>query len=101
VSTAVVWPLGLWWVSRVTEAPARALFWNGVRAFLSHGVAAAAGGLVASRLAGVSPWLMIAAGVLVWAGVLAVQALLWRRLRADLGVLRRCARLLSRRTAGS
>jgi len=100
-STAVIWPLGLWWVSRVTDAPARELFRNGVRAFVSHGVAAAAGGLVASRLAGGSPWLTIAVGVLVWAGVLAVQALLWRRLRGDLGVLRRGARLLSRKGAGS
>lgn len=101
VSTAVVWPLGLWWVSRVTDAPARELFWNGARAFVSHGVAAAAAGLVASRLTGGSPWLTIAVGVLVWAGVLAVQALLWRRLRTDLGVLRRGARLLSRKGAGS
>jgi PST family polysaccharide transporter len=101
VSTAVVWPLGLWWVSRVTDAPARALFWNGVRAFLGHGVAAAAGGLVASRLPGTSPWLVIAVGLGVWAGVLAVEALLWRGLRADLGVLRRGARLLARQGGGS
>lgn len=99
-STALVWPVGLWWVSRVTQAPARALFWNGVRAFASHGVAAAAAGLVASRVVGQGPWLTLAVGVLVWAGVLAVEAVLWRRLRTDLGVLRRAARLLSRKGTG-
>jgi PST family polysaccharide transporter len=100
-SAAVVWPLGLWWVGRATDAPARALFRNGARAFVSHGVAAATAGLVASRLPGTNPWLAIAVGLLVWAGVLAVQALLWRRLRADLGILRRGARLLSRKGGGS
>lgn len=101
VSTAVVWPLGLWWVGRVTDAPAGALFRNGVRAFVSHGAAAAVAGLVASRLPDASPWLVIAVGVPVWAAVVTVQALLWRRLRADLGVLRHVARLLSRRGAGA
>jgi PST family polysaccharide transporter len=98
-STAVVWPLGLWWVGRVTEAPARALFWNGVRAFVSHGAGAAAAGLVASRLADLGSWPTLAVGLLVWAGVVALQAVLWRRLRTDLGVLLRGARLLSRKGA--
>jgi PST family polysaccharide transporter len=99
-STAVVWPLGLWWVGRVTDAPARALFWNGVRAFVSHGLGAAAAGLVASRLADLGSWPTLAVGLLVWAGAVALQAVLWRRLRTDLGVLLRGARLLSRKGGG-
>lgn len=98
-STAVVWPLGLWWVGRVAGAPARALFGNGVRAFVSHGVGAACAALVVRLLPDGGPWLAVAVGVAVWGAVLAVQVLVWRRLRGDLGVLRRAAGLVRRPSA--
>src|SRR5690606_41727696 len=100
-STAVVWPLGLWWVGRVAGAPARALLGNGVRAFVSHGLGAACAALAAHLLPAGGPSVAVAVRVAVWAAVLGVQALLWRRLRGDLGVLRRAAGLVVRRSSAS
>ncbi|WP_166788151.1 oligosaccharide flippase family protein [Cryobacterium glaciale] len=42
LGVALIWPIGLWWISRVTNAPARAMFLAGVRAILGYGFATGA-----------------------------------------------------------
>ncbi|WP_394554210.1 lipopolysaccharide biosynthesis protein [Agromyces sp. MMS24-JH15] len=83
-STVVLWPAALWWVSRVSDAPSRMLFLNGVRAFGVHALA----GLASF---GATMWLPDAAwaghlaiGAAAYAAAIALAALLVRPLRNDL-----------------
>lgn len=98
VSVIVLWPVSLWWAGRAAGIDVGVLFGNALRAIVAHALAAGgAAGVVALVGAG-NPWLRLATGVAVMVAVLAVETMLWRRLREDLrGVVRVRSLLRSQR----
>jgi PST family polysaccharide transporter len=95
LGTFIGWPLSLWWLSRVSDAPVRRMFVAGARtmaAFFVAGVAAYAVSLVAS-----DPWVQIGLGVPVILVVLAILALIFPPLRRDAMESLRTVRRLRRR----
>lgn len=83
LAPAVLWPLSLWWLSRVTALPLRALVAGGVRIMLMAGACAAVVRVVGDHSPGQSPLLSAAlcfgAGLIVYAAA----GLLLRPIRAD------------------
>ncbi|MHA3702235.1 lipopolysaccharide biosynthesis protein [Jatrophihabitans sp. YIM 134969] len=88
------WPFSLWWISRVTDAPVRRLWWNGVRCLFGYAVAGVAGWAVSELLQGRPDILRIAAGLVAIVAVIVLQALVWPSFRRDLGLIRAAGKLL-------
>ncbi|MDQ1202928.1 lipopolysaccharide biosynthesis protein [Rhodococcus sp. SORGH_AS_0303] len=99
LGTLISWPLGLWWISRLTTAPVQAMFWSGVRACCVYGTSAAIAYLVPVEnvvgdgiMAFFARVSLMAVGIAVW--FIAVS-----RVRTDLTTLVHTAGLLRRRKA--
>ncbi|KIQ17603.1 lipopolysaccharide biosynthesis protein [Rhodococcus sp. MEB064] len=101
LGSIVSWPLGLWWISRVTSAPTGAMFWSGFRAVVTYSICAAtaylmpledlidAGALVAVCRAG------------VFAVCLAVVCGLSARVRSDIRSVISTVHLVRAKRAGT
>ncbi|MGM7698595.1 lipopolysaccharide biosynthesis protein [Microbacterium sp. A84] len=82
IATAVMWPLGVIWVSHRSNAPGLAIFTNGLRILLLYGFAAALSEFV-RRLSGLDgvPGALLALGTLL--GTSALLILAFRSFRSD------------------
>ncbi|MET4098107.1 PST family polysaccharide transporter [Agrococcus sp. UYP10] len=77
------WPFGLWWISRITPAPARSMFGVGIRALVAAGVSAAASRLAVAALPLDAVYeLIVGAAVFIVAGILVMMV--WPRVRRDI-----------------
>jgi PST family polysaccharide transporter len=83
LSLLVTWPLGIWWVSRITDVPALRMFFNGARALLGYGFAGVCSFLSTAWLADVSTLVELAVGVAAFAAAFLVLVLVWPRFRLD------------------
>ncbi|MBM4635729.1 lipopolysaccharide biosynthesis protein [Prescottella equi] len=92
---AATWPLGLYWISRVSDAPVTDMFTNGLRTLMVYAVGAVAAYLSTRALS--NPVAAIALGSVVMAGCAAVTAILVPRYRADLTAMRNIGALIKRR----
>jgi PST family polysaccharide transporter len=84
VGMAVMWPLGLIWLSRTSDAPALDMAKSGLRCLVAYGVcgAAALGG--AGMAASASAYIQIAASISGMAGCMLLLYLTWPAYRRDL-----------------
>lgn len=89
----LLWPLSLLWIGRVSDAPALALFNNGLRAFVGYGLAAALSWYASWRIGG-PLWQVLAVGSAAMAlGCIAVF-LAWPAFRRDVLAIAGIGRLL-------
>ena len=84
LGVALIWPMGLWWISRVTNAPARAMFLAGVRAILGYGFAAAVSWAAVQWIPIDLPFARVALGGVALLAAIGVVTLIWPRFRRDL-----------------
>lgn len=89
----LLWPLSLLWIGRVSDAPALALFNNGLRALVGYGLAAALSGYVSWRLGG-PLWQVLAVGSAVMALGCVAVFLAWPAFRRDVIAIVSIRRLL-------
>ncbi len=89
VGTAIVWPIGLWWITRHLGAPGWAMLANGLRPFVVYGVAAS-GALAASHIVA-DPWGALL-NPIAFLSVTGAALLSWPAFRNDLGALRHLLR---------
>ncbi|WP_395244569.1 lipopolysaccharide biosynthesis protein [Agromyces sp. MMS24-K17] len=82
VSTALLWPIALWWAGRVSDAPVRMLGLNGLRALLVYGWAGAASFLATMALPEDAWAARIGVGLLAFLAALAA-ALIVPAFRSD------------------
>jgi len=80
---ALIWPIGLWWISRVTDAPARAMFFAGVRAILGYGFATGASWAAVQWIPIELPLARVALGGAALLAAIAIVMLVWPRFRRD------------------
>lgn len=81
---ALIWPMSLVWISRTTQAPAREMFHNGLRAILGYGVGGVASWYVVQHaMRGQELILQLLAGGGVMLLAFAVVCLLWPAFRRD------------------
>ncbi|WP_454829799.1 lipopolysaccharide biosynthesis protein [Pseudoxanthomonas wuyuanensis] len=83
VGTALLWPSVLWWIGRLSDAPAGRMFGNGARATLGYALCAAAAWLACELTVGHAPLLRLLAGATGAAAALALVCLLWPGFRRD------------------
>lgn len=84
LAIALQWPIALWWLRRVSDAPVADIFRNGARTILVYGSGAIVGWLSTLWLRDANPWLSLAVGavaLLVWLGLI---ALVWPAYRRDI-----------------
>jgi O-antigen/teichoic acid export membrane protein len=84
VGTALAWPLSLWWISRVSDAPAREMFFAGARAALCYGMAGAASWAATLWVPEGMPLVSIVLGGVALLAAVALLGLLWPAFRRDL-----------------
>lgn len=89
------WLVGLVWVSRVSDAPVREMFTNGLRTLLVYGCGAVAGYLASGVVDGPLP--KVGVGLVAMVATCAVVAAVYPRYRADLAAVRDMARLVGER----
>lgn len=95
----LLWPLSLLWIGRISDAPAMALFNNGLRAIVGYGVPAAvswsASWYAAQQFDG-DLWRMLAAGTAAMLLTFALM-LLWPAFRRDVMAIVNIRKLLNER----
>ncbi|MCW4385452.1 lipopolysaccharide biosynthesis protein [Salinibacterium sp. SYSU T00001] len=97
LAPALAWPLSLWWLSRCTNIPTRALFGGASRGLALATVSAAAawGAVLAAAPLGLA--LQLLAALLAGAAVHGLAALVFPRIRRDLLDVVAVVRMLPRR----
>lgn len=83
VATALSWPVSLIWIARVSDAPARAMFLNGVRTLVVFSSASAVCWLSTSALPASDHVLRLVVGLVALLGWLTLAALVWPQFRRD------------------
>ena len=83
LGVALIWPIGLWWISRVTDAPARAMFFAGVRAILGYGFATGASWAAVQWIPIELPLARVALGGVALLVAIGIVMLVWPRFRRD------------------
>lgn len=96
LAVAIAWPVSLFWLSRVTEVPVRALYLGATRILLISG-AAGVGSWGASQLVS-GDWAALGTGIASGIAIVAIGLLL-PPIRRDVRVLRGFVRLMGRREA--
>ncbi|MCU1408351.1 MAG: hypothetical protein JWM23_431 [Microbacteriaceae bacterium] len=83
IGMALAWPLSLWWVSRVSDAPARDLFVAGVRAMAGYGLAGVVSYAATAWLPAGWPVLSLVVGAMALLACVALLAVVWPAFRRD------------------
>ncbi|MDJ0338180.1 oligosaccharide flippase family protein [Cryobacterium sp. PH31-O1] len=83
LGVALIWPIGLWWISRVTNAPARAMFLAGVRAILGYGFATGVSWGAVQWIPLELPFARVALGGVALLAAIGLVMLVWPIFRRD------------------
>ena len=83
LGVALIWPIGLWWISRVTNAPARAMFFAGVRAILGYGFATGVSWAAVQWIPIDIPFARVALGGVALLAAIGLVMLVWPAFRRD------------------
>jgi PST family polysaccharide transporter len=94
---ACMWPIGLVWLARTSDAPALAMAKNGVRCLLAYSAVAAAAYAAVWLVPGASPFLKIAASLVGMLAAMLLLFLAWPAYRADIYNIANTRALLKRR----
>ncbi|GAA2239684.1 lipopolysaccharide biosynthesis protein [Herbiconiux moechotypicola] len=101
IGIVLFWPVGLWWISRVSDAPAKAMFTNGARAIAVYGAAGLATFFIVSLIPDLVPIADVGIGLVIMLLVLAVIYACWPAYRRDASGLVHTASLLRKRRRSS
>lgn len=93
---ALMWPMSVIWVTRVGQAPGRAMFNNGLRALVGYGLCGAASWAAARHWAR-TPVLELAIGFVAIVLAFGLVCLLWPAFRRDVATILSSRELLRRR----
>ncbi len=83
LGVALIWPIGLWWISRVTDAPARAMFLAGVRAILGYAFATGVSWAAVQWIPIDLPFARVGLGGVALLAAIGVVMLIWPIFRRD------------------
>lgn len=83
VTLLAIWPFALWWIRRVSDAPAKRMFTTGVRAIVAYVLCAFASSAV-TLLDLPNPIAAIVAGATAFLMAMGLLSLIWRGFRRDL-----------------
>ncbi|WP_166784118.1 oligosaccharide flippase family protein [Cryobacterium suzukii] len=83
IGVALIWPIGLLWISRVTTAPARAMFLAGVRAILGYGFATGISWSAVQWIPIDLPLARVALGGVALLAAIGLVMLVWPTFRQD------------------
>jgi PST family polysaccharide transporter len=95
----LMWPLTLLWLSRVSNAPTKKMFGNGVRTILAYGAATAASFGASTLVPDEAYFLRALVGFAALSAAVALVALVWPRFRADLRLIADTRRFFGGRAA--
>lgn len=95
----LMWPLTLLWLRRVSDAPTKLMFGNGVRALVGYGIATALSFAATVYLPDDAYFLRCLVGLVAMLAALALVALAWPRFREDLRVIADTKRFFRGRAA--
>lgn len=99
---ALMWPFSLWWIGRISNAPVKQMFFNGLRSIVAYG---AAGGLsfIASTFVPTDLYLArLGVGTAAMLAPLVMMYFLWPSYRADVVGIWKSARMaLKKRSSPS
>lgn len=90
------WILGLVWIGRISDAPALAMFLNGVRGLVGYALAGAASFFAVQWMPLSASFARIGLGAVAFIAALAVLMLVWPRFRRDALSVRRIVLLVRR-----
>ncbi|WP_158251909.1 oligosaccharide flippase family protein [Cryobacterium sp. M15] len=83
IGVALIWPIGLWWISRVTNAPARSMFQAGARAVLGYGFATGISWTSVQWIPIDLPFARVALGGIALLAAIGFVMLIWPTFRRD------------------
>jgi polysaccharide pyruvyl transferase WcaK-like protein len=83
LGVAIIWPIGLWWISRVTNAPARSMFLAGVRAITGYGFATGVSWAAVQWISIDLPFGRIVLGGVALLAAIGAVMLIWPAFRRD------------------
>ena len=101
LGVALIWPAGLLWISRVTDAPAGAMFLTGVRAIVGYGLATGASYAATFWIPGGMPLASLGLGAVALLVAVSLVMLVWPAFRRDVRSIAQSRKFLrsAKRTA--
>ena len=81
---ALSWPLVLWWLSRVSDAPVRRMLTNGLRAMAGYGVCGFASYAASAQFAAASLPMQLCIGIAAAVVAFGVLCAVWPAFRRDI-----------------
>ena len=94
LGSALIWPVGLVWLSRTSDAPALAMAYNGLRCLVAYSVCALVAYATARAASGYAPYLQLTASGLGMLGSIALLYAVWPQYRRDLHAILNTRKLL-------
>jgi PST family polysaccharide transporter len=103
LGVGIIWPLGLWWISRTTGAPATRMFLTGARAIAGYGFATASSFAATFWVPPSMPLASMGLGFAALLAAIGVLAVLWPAFRRDVAAIVRSRAFVtaSKETASS
>ncbi|MBC7518020.1 MAG: oligosaccharide flippase family protein [Microbacteriaceae bacterium] len=92
LGVGLIWPIGLWWISRVCDAPAKKMFLSGVRAVLGCSMAVAASYFSTVWIPTDHPLASLMLGGVTLLAAVTILAVIWPSYRRDLTAILRSRR---------
>lgn len=83
LSLVLFWPLGLYWLSRISDAPAAAMFWNGFKCLLVFALATGLAWIATLPFPESLNLIHLVVGGLVTLGTIALAAIVWPSFRRE------------------
>lgn len=96
---ALLWPIHLWWLSRVSDAPTRAMLLTGIRPLVVHALGGGASFASTGVLEGAPDWLSLIGGAAAMLLVCSLFAAVWPVYRRDWVAIFSTLRLLRNRAS--
>ena len=93
---AILWPLGLWWISRISNAPTRDMFGNGLRALVGYAACGAASFACFRAVQHTSQLISVAAGAAGMLAAFGIVCAVWPAFRRDVASIASTRALLGR-----
>ena len=83
IGIALIWPAGLLWLARVSDAPVREMFFSGGRAVIGYGIGTAASWAGTQWVSPDAPLVALIVGFAILTATTALVMLIWPQFRRD------------------
>jgi PST family polysaccharide transporter len=97
IGTALLWPVGLIWIGKISDAPAAGMFFNGIRALTGYAICGSAAFFTTVVVGSNSSLIDVLVGLAAWIVAFVAVFLVWPQFRSDVRQIFKAVALIRKR----